>query len=46
MTIPNLKEIMERNNLKNESMNESDKKRIYSYLIYPRNSKQTPTKDL
>ena len=32
-------EFMKKNNLKNETMKESDLKRVYNYKIYPRDSK-------
>ena len=37
-------EFMKKNNLKNETMKESDLKRVYNYKIYPRDSKITTKK--
>ena len=37
---------MKNHNLKNETMNEFDKQRIYNYPIYPRDSKISPDKGL
>ena len=35
----NFKHFMKKNNLKNDTMNESQLQRVYSYPIYPRDSK-------
>ena len=39
MKVLNFKDFMKKNNLKNDSMNESDLQRVYNYPIYPRDSK-------
>ena len=39
MKILNFKEFLKRNNLKNETMNESELERVYNYPIYHRDSK-------
>ena len=39
MKILNFKDFMKKNNLKNDTMNESELQKIYNYPIYPRDSK-------
>ena len=39
MTILNLKDFMNKYNLKNDTMNESESQRVYNHPIYPRDSK-------
>ena len=39
MTILNFKDFIEKCNLKNDNMNESELQRVYNYRIYPRDSK-------
>ena len=39
MRVLNFKDFMEKNNSKNDTMNESDLQRVNNYPIYPRNSK-------
>ena len=39
MTIHNFKDFMKKNNLKNNTLNESQLHKVYNYPIYPRDSK-------
>ena len=39
MKILNFKDFVKKNNLKNDTMNESQLQKIYNYPIYPRDSK-------
>ena len=39
MKLLNFKDFMKKNNLKNDTMNESELQRIFNYPIYPRDSK-------
>ena len=39
MKVLNLKDSMKKNNLKNDTMNESELQKVYNYPIYPRDSK-------
>ena len=39
MRILNFKDFMKKNSLENDSMNESQLRRVYNYPIYPRDSK-------
>ena len=39
MKILNFKDFMKKHNLKNDTMNESNLQRVYSYPIYPRESR-------
>ena len=39
MKVLNFKDFMKKNNLKNDTMNESDLQKIYNHPIYPRDSK-------
>ena len=39
MKILNFNDFMKKNNLKNDTMNESQPQKIYNYPIYPRDSK-------
>ena len=40
-----LKQFMQKYNLKDQTMNESDLQKVYNYKIYPRDSKITTIKD-
>ena len=39
MKLLNFKDFMKKNNLKNDTMNESELQKIYNYFIYPQDSK-------
>ena len=39
MNVLNFKKFMKKHNLKNDTMNESELRRVYNYSIYPRDSK-------
>ena len=39
MKVLNFKDFMKKHNLKNDTMNESELRRVYNYPIYPRDSK-------
>ena len=40
MAILNFRDFLEKNNLKNDTLNESELQKIYNYTIYPRDSKK------
>ena len=46
LKVLNFKDFMNKNNLKDNTMNESELQRVYNYNIYPRDSKKNQTKEL